>query len=206
MKVSLVILVLLLGGCGSKNASHLPSIFELPGAIIGSAMENTRYNAKRKKIERYVSSHYEALKEEIYAGKGEHLQEVLTLANIKKAKQLEVQQILKKEYATLFQRTQHITETTMQAFGGLYLPEEKTKKMNGFTYTEASNMIDRYIKAHYEEYKNAIQENQATHTSVLADMLHINPSAKRDLFLQSFKNKYFEFYEDVVVVSIMIYS
>ncbi len=53
MKQILLILSLFLLGCSSKDASHLPSLFELPGAIIGTTIENAAYNTKRQRVQQY---------------------------------------------------------------------------------------------------------------------------------------------------------
>ena len=75
--------------CSNRNASHLPSIFQLPGAVIGSVFENTRYKAKRKKVRAFVKDNYEALRTDSESGGGEVLERAFYVAGIEGAKRIQ---------------------------------------------------------------------------------------------------------------------
>lgn len=50
---------------GCTNTGHMPPIWSLPGAAIGTAIENAHYDARRKKVSVFIRTHYTALATEI---------------------------------------------------------------------------------------------------------------------------------------------
>jgi len=206
MKHILLILSLFLLGCSSKDASHLPSLFELPGAIVSTTIENAAYNAKRNRVQHYVTVHYTLLREEVSQGQGKHLNNVMHLAGVSGTDQPKAAKEIQKDYSTMFQNTLLVSESIASAFGRLYMPKEKTKKMNGFSYTEVRKIIDRYLKEHFETFRLSLKNRSTAETNTLADLLHIRNPEKRKKFLQAFIQQYEPLYIDPVVVSIMIRS
>lgn len=77
-------LIILLSAC-SNRASHLPSPIELPGALIGSVVENITYNARRKQVKQYVLANYPVLRTEAATGQGSYLESAMNLAGISAA-------------------------------------------------------------------------------------------------------------------------
>ncbi len=204
MKQILLILSLFLLGCSSKDASHLPSLFELPGAIIGTTIENARYNAKRERVQQYVTVHYDLLRQEVAQGQGKHLNEVMYLAGVSGVDQPKAVKEIKKDYSTMFHNSLLVSESIASAFGRLYMPKKKTKKMNGFSYTEVRKIIDRYLKKDFETFRLSLKNHSTAETNKLADLLHIRDPGKRKKFLQAFTQQYEPLYIDPVVVGIMI--
>jgi hypothetical protein len=95
-------LALLLSAC-SNNASHLPSPFELPGALIGTVVENATYGARRQRVKQYVIANYPALRAEAAAGQGPYLDSVMNLAGISAAdKRAQVRREFQNDHAKYF--------------------------------------------------------------------------------------------------------
>ena len=65
-----------------SGASHIPPPWELPGAAAGSAIENARYNAKRKRVKSYLSDHYDELQTDLLIGHGPALSAALEEADV----------------------------------------------------------------------------------------------------------------------------
>lgn len=58
-----------MAGC-STGPSHVPPLWQLPGAAISSAVSNAAYDARRAGVKRLVARHERALVAEIEAGGG----------------------------------------------------------------------------------------------------------------------------------------
>ena len=190
-------------GCNTKNGSYF-NILQLPGKIIDSVFDNNSYHVKKEKIETYTKIHYNSLREEVKAKSGKHLDELMNIAEIELSKQNNVKKQLNKEYKTIFHNTQIVTERLIQIMGKLYLPKEKTKKINGFTYTELSRMTKVYIDEHFEEIRLAIKDKKSDIFIPLSKKLNIDDKSKQEIFITSLLGKHAELYDELVVASIMI--
>ena len=76
----------LLASCNSKDASHIPPIWEIPGAVIGGGIENAVYGAKRKRVEAHVSANFDAIIADMRSGSGPALARAFELAGVTEAK------------------------------------------------------------------------------------------------------------------------
>ena len=204
--LSFTSLLLLLSAC-SNNASHLPSPFELPGAIIGSVFENTRHNARQRRVEAYVTQHYLDIRQDVKKGGGKALEGALNAAKIKAAKR----DATKKDFITnqdvYFKNTVAVADALINNFASLYVSTSKAdKRINGFTYTEARLVIKDYARQNFEPLRLAIQQGQGDGLEQLASRLNINDAAKRTQFIQKAKPLYKRIYLDLVVVVLMVYS
>lgn len=90
---ALFLSIICLAAC-SNQASHLPSPIALPGAIVGTVYENATYGARRNKVKKYVTEHYQALSDEVKTGQGAHLQQAMNIAGISAEKRPQVRQEL----------------------------------------------------------------------------------------------------------------
>lgn len=101
MKKIPLFLVLGLFGC-SNEPSHLPSPLELPGAVVGTLVENATYGARRKRVKAYVSENYAVLREQAKMGQGAVLERALSLAGVTGDQRAKAKQELQVEYARYF--------------------------------------------------------------------------------------------------------
>ncbi len=82
-RIGLILLAAALGsGCAGQSASHLPHPLALPGAAIGTAIENGIYGARRRQVSDWVQTHHAKLIAQIRAGGGGHLQHAMDLARV----------------------------------------------------------------------------------------------------------------------------
>lgn len=72
-------------GC-SSGASHIPPVWELPGAVVGSAIGNVRYEAQRTRVKEEITSDLSGLRADILAGEGARLDAVIEMARVKQEK------------------------------------------------------------------------------------------------------------------------
>jgi len=68
-------------GC-SGEASHIPPLWQLPGAAVSSAIGNAAYDARRGEVKRLVTLHEQAMVAEIGAGGGPHLMAAMDTARV----------------------------------------------------------------------------------------------------------------------------
>jgi len=197
------IMALTLTGCSSKNWNYL-NILQLPGAILDSVFDNNSYNRKRKKVESYAKIHYDELKEEIKVKKGKHIDEIMKLAGIKESKYSKMRIQLNKDYKTIFHNSERITEKLVQNMSRLYEVKEKTKEINGFSYTQISKITKEYVDSNFEKIRLSVKDNKSEIFMALADKLNIKDKKKKEAFTNSLKGKHFELYTDLVVVSVMM--
>ena len=72
-----LVMVLVLGAC---DMGHLGNPVMWPGMIVGGAIENASYDARRKRVSDHVAANYNALIADIRAGGGPTLTKAADLA------------------------------------------------------------------------------------------------------------------------------
>ena len=205
MKILIPLLLLLLHSCSNKkDASHLPSPLELPGAIIGTTIDNAIYGHKRTKVKRYIVAHYDAIKSEIKVGDGKHVDALLDEADIKTSHRIRVKQELHQEFDTMFKNVQLSTEAVMQTFSSLYFPQKGTKTMNGFTYTQAYNIVQGYLNENFEGFRLSLKNHTTQGLISLVHDLNIDDKNKQNLFYESLWKRYDTLIIEPVVVTVMV--
>ena len=82
--VSFLLASLALGGLAacSTDASHIPPLHQLPGAAIGSVIENSRYQARRDKVKAMIQPHYDLLMTDVSRGGGTTFDITCRAANV----------------------------------------------------------------------------------------------------------------------------
>ena len=206
MKHTLVIIVLFLTACSTREASHLPSLLELPGALISSSIENANYGHKRSQVKSYIVTHYNILKQEVRRGDGIHLSELLQIASISTTSRATVKHTIQHDYQTMFRNMTLSTEATMHAFGALYPAKQRTKTTHGFSYTRASGIVQRYLRSHFDTFRTSLQHKSSQGLKPLAQRLRINDPAKRKRFYASLWARYDALIIEPVVVGVMIHA
>ena len=197
-------LLTLFMGCSSKDANHI-NIFSLPGAVVGSVIENATYERRREGVERYAQANYDVLKSEIKAGEGKYLDELLTLAKVEKSKFASVKERLRKDYTTIFHNVELTAQPIMQSFSKLYMPKSaQDKTMNGFTYTQAWNIVSKRVDRDFEILRGDVKRGGHDVLSKIADDLHIDDKVKRESFTHSLDGRYNSLFVDPLVVGVMI--
>jgi hypothetical protein len=74
-------LALLLASCGGE-ANHLGNPLAWPGQLVGSAVQNGLYDARRDRVEAFVAAHQAAILAEAAAGGGATLHQAMDLAGV----------------------------------------------------------------------------------------------------------------------------
>ena len=190
--------------CSSKDANH---IFVNPISAVLGGIDNANYSAKEKRVFNYIKKHYTVLKKEITKGEGNHIEEVLRIASIEDSKFPTVKQALKRDYKTIFHNVEIISEPIMRSFSSLYMPKSKEDKtMNGFTYNQAWNIVQRHVDNNYDLLQSNVKNSEHTVLTEIANNLHINNAKKRTPFIHSLDNKYESLYLDLLTTGIMIHS
>jgi iron-sulfur cluster repair protein YtfE (RIC family) len=190
-------------GCSTKDGSFF-NILQLPGKILDSVFDNNSCQIKREKVEKYTKLHYEILREEIKAQKGTHIDELMRLAEIEEQEYATMKKQLKKSYKIIFHNTQRVSEQLVQNMSKLYEVKEKTKKINGFSYTEVLEITKRYVDQNFEKIRLAIKNSETDIFIPLSEELKIKNQKKKEKFIGSLKGEHFELYDDLLVVSVMI--
>ncbi len=85
-----MVAVVLLTGCASREASHLPPVWQIPGAVIGGGIENAVYGAKRKRVEAHVSANFNVLLTDMRNGSGPALTRAFELSGVNESKRDEL--------------------------------------------------------------------------------------------------------------------
>ncbi len=204
---SLYLLVFLLSGCSHK-ASHLPSILELPGAVVGSAIDNTIYNNKRKKVEDYVAEHYLALRKDVAQQSGTALEGALNHAGLKGEPRRQAKQDLINNQALYFYNSESVVDNLIYPFTALYTAtsSEKDKRINGFTHLAARETIHRFAAQHFEALRQAIAQGGGATLDALSSELHIQTATQRQAFYAKAQSRYAAIYLDPIVVVLMVHS
>jgi len=204
---SFPIIILSISACSGNSASHLPSPLELPGAIIGSVVENATYGAKRRRVESYVDKNYLAIRDDVRQGGGKILDGAINVAGIKGAKRDRAKNDLISNQARYFHHTEHVAENLMHIFASLYVSKKKAdKRINGFTYVEAHNVIKAYANQNFEALRVAIQQGQGIGLDELVSHLNIRDVQKRTVFKQRAKPLYKTIYLELVTTVLMVNS
>ncbi len=196
---------LFLEGCASEP-SHLPSVFELPVVIAGSAIENTIYGARRDRVKSYVITHYEGLKEDIKKGEGAHVNALLLKVGVDKNNHQKASGQWQKDYFIMFENKELITESIMRNYSRIYIASssKQTKTINGFSYTEASNIIKNYLKHDFEVFHSSIKNKDESGLNALISKLKIQNTENKKLFLEDILTKYDSYFIEPVVVGAMV--
>ena len=195
-----------LSSCASNGASHLPSPLELPGAIIGSVIENTSYNAKRRKVESYVVKHYLAIRQDALQGGGKSLEGALNVARIKAHKRAQATNELVNNHLLYFHNGDKVRSVLINHFAALYLAKQEDKKINGFSYTEAKLVISEFANQNFEPLRLSIKNNQGDALDRLASKLNMTGVKKRTEFIKKAQSNYKAIYLEPVVVLLMVHS
>ena len=78
-------LAIALAGCGGE-ASHLPPLWQWPGAAVGSAVGNAAYEARRERVRIHVAASLPAFERDMAAGGGPSLERGFALASVPQAR------------------------------------------------------------------------------------------------------------------------
>lgn len=188
----------------SNNASHMPNVFQLPGAVVGSAIDNAVYNARRNKVTAFVKEHYSEIHQDVMAGGGQHLQQALLVAEIPETKHKQAIQQLISDQTLYFNPSEKVANQLMHGFAALYPVSQASKTINGFSYSQAHQLIENYAKTHSEALKVAIQQGQGDALLGLTKILNISNSATQQQFNASAKAAYVRIYIEPLVVFFMV--
>ena len=199
--------ILLLTAC-SHEANHLPSLLELPGAVIGSALDNTVYNTKRKKVESYIAEHYLALRKDVAQQSGATLEGALNHAGLKGEQRHQAKQDLINHQALYFYNPEPVVDNLIYPFAALYTAtsSEKDKRINGFTHLEARETIHHFTLQHFETLRQAIAQGSGAVLDALASELHIQTASQRQAFYAAAQSRYAAIYFDPIVVVLMVHN
>ena len=201
-----LIFPILISGC-SNDASHLPSPFELPGAILSSAIENATYNTKRKNVEAYVGKHYLAIRDDAYQGGGKTLEGAFDAAGLRGSNRAKARKDFINRTDDTFKNSLLVEEALIQVFSALYVNESsaKDKQINGFDYIEARAVINKFSAQNFEALRSAIKRGDGTALDQLTSALRIQ-NEKRTAFKQKAHGLYKRIYLEPVVIALMILS
>lgn len=70
----------------STDPSHIPPLHQIPGAAVGSAIENTRYKARRNKVKASIQPHLDFILSEADSGGGTTFSMTCKLAHVRTPK------------------------------------------------------------------------------------------------------------------------
>ena len=201
-------LLILLNACSNNEASHLPSPIELPGAIIGSVIENTVYQSRRNKVEAYVSKHYLAIRDDAYRGGGKTLEGAFDAAGLRGSNRINARNDFVTQTKDIFQNNLLVEDALIQIFSALYVNEStaKDKRINGFNYIDARTAINNFSANNFETLRSAIKQGHGSKLDELATILRINNPQKRTVFKQKAQSHYKRIYLEPVTVALMVQS
>lgn len=199
----ILLLAFLLTAC-SNNASHLPNVFQLPGAVIGSAVDNAVYNSRHKKVATFVNKHYLEIREDVVNGGGATLTQAMQEAEIPASKHAQVRQQLIADQAQYFNPYEEAANQLMHRFAALYPVSKENKTINGFSYPRARNLISEYANKKPEILRQAIQAGHGAAWNELSTLLNINAPTKRQQFSASAQSSYALIYIEPLVVFFMV--
>lgn len=202
---STFIFTLLLSAC-SNSASHLPTPLELPGAIIGSTIENARYGSKRKRVAAYVAQHYLQMRQDVKEGGQKALNGAFDVAGISQKKRARAHQIMRVSQKQVFYNGGLVSDNLMRVFTSLYGYEitATDRRINGINEFKAQTLITHYANANFEKLRIAIKNGKGLTLDRLVTQLNIKDSRKRKAFKKKAKALYNKIYLESVVVAIMI--
>ncbi len=96
MRIILGVMALVLGGC---DMGHLGNPLMWPGMAVGNAVENTTYNARRKKVSDHVNAHQFEILTDIGVGGGPALGKAFDLARVPEENRAQVLRNFQKDIA-----------------------------------------------------------------------------------------------------------
>ena len=195
-----------LTACSSREASHLPTLIQLPGAVISSTIENTFYNAKRNKVEAYVAQHYLAIRHDVYLNGGPALEGAFDTINIKGSQRDIAMNLFIAGSDYLFKNSQLVADHLSEVFFALYGVKRIDKKSNGLSRMEVYQIIMDNADENFESLRLAVQQGQGAGLDKLATHLNINSPSKRPLFNQQASLLYKLIYLEPVVVGLMVHN
>lgn len=97
--ISALMTVLGLSAC-SSGPSHIPPLHQIPGAAVGTAIENTRYKARRNKVKAAIQPHIDFILTEADRGGGTTFSMTCKLAHVSAAKCAELAQQISQDAHT----------------------------------------------------------------------------------------------------------
>lgn len=197
--------VFLLSAC-TQNDSHLPSILSLPGAAAGSVFENARHKAKRKKVAAYVTQHYLEMRQDVSKGGGKALEGAFDVAGIKGAKRSKARERFLSSQQHTFRNSRLVTNNVITVFTALYVKSgsPESKKINGFSYSEAREIIHDFSQNNFESLRIAVQKGQGIGLQQLVSRLKITDQEKNNLFKKKAQALYYKIYLEPVIMTIMV--
>ena len=76
--------MMMAGGLAACNTSpsHIPPLHQIPGAAVGTAIENTRYTARRNKVKASIQPHLDFILSEADSGGGTTFSMTCKLAHV----------------------------------------------------------------------------------------------------------------------------
>jgi len=77
----------ILCGCAGTEANHIGNPLLLPIGAVTTGVENSVYNARRKRVADYVAANHASLRADVLAGEGLVLEGLFKVAKTPKAKQ-----------------------------------------------------------------------------------------------------------------------
>lgn len=198
-------LSMLIAGC-SSGVTHLPSPLELPGAIMGSAIENAAYGAKRKKVEAYVARNYLGIREDVNNGGGRYLEGALDSANVKKNKRDSARAMIIQSKKQTFYNAGLVSDALIHAFSAIYVNSSSAqdKRINGFEYGEARQVIRHFAETNFENLRQDIKNGDGRVLNQLALALRMDEPQARASFIKKSKQFYTRIYLEPVVVAFMV--
>lgn len=104
---ALFIATILLSGCQSA-ASHMPPLWALPGAAMGTAIGNAAYSVRRERVADAVRQYYPPLRQEVYLSSREqqpHLQRIAAIAGVPSRRYNQLAQVLRDDPDSYFMTT-----------------------------------------------------------------------------------------------------
>lgn len=106
-----------LSGC-SSGPSHIPPLHQIPGAAVGSAIENTRYKARRNKVKAAIQPHLDFILTEADRGGGTTFSLTCELAHVSSSKCTELAQQISQDHhiykvGTVEERVEKLTVAFM---------------------------------------------------------------------------------------------
>ncbi len=72
----------MMAGCVGGEASHLPPLWQMPGAAAVAGFENVTYGARRNRVKSYIRDNENGVLDDIMRGGGVLLDEAINVARV----------------------------------------------------------------------------------------------------------------------------